>query len=326
MNLILYALGGRIACAASHSKSMSLNLPFDQRHSTSSCASNECSPQLPAAAAQPHAPREQPLGAASLARPPPLRFQQTPHSKPPRPATTRDARNGHDAKRRRGSREKGMATDPRPSFFDAITAAATRPGGFEDAKAMRDELRRKSDKAAPNAPKRRGFCTPGLGYNQQDRVTDEHLRTMASMMYSLSFAPKTVHTQIWCAWWWWPEEIAKLLEDVRFYGWGVSSLQSAGSPGSGNSGRGYLRRLKWVGIKGEWHEGADLTPEGREFFAEFLEMDLDDVPEGLKQVPFLPELMAATFVGLCAYLPISYVVCCCHKRYVLTRIHVILSS
>ena len=59
-------------------ESMSLNLPFDQRHSTSSCASNECFPQLPAAAAQPHAPREQPLGAAPLARPPPLRFQQTP--------------------------------------------------------------------------------------------------------------------------------------------------------------------------------------------------------------------------------------------------------
>ena len=59
-------------------ESMSLNLPFDQRHSTSSCASNECFPQLPAAAAQPHVPREQPLGAASLARPSPLRFQQTP--------------------------------------------------------------------------------------------------------------------------------------------------------------------------------------------------------------------------------------------------------
>ena len=58
-------------------ESMSLNLPFDQRHSTSSCASNECFPQLPAAAAQPHAPREQPLGATSLARPPPLRYQQT---------------------------------------------------------------------------------------------------------------------------------------------------------------------------------------------------------------------------------------------------------
>ena len=78
MPLILYALGGRIACAASHSKSMSLNLPFDQRHSTSSCASKECFSQLRVAAAQPHAPREEPLGAASLARPSPLRFQQTP--------------------------------------------------------------------------------------------------------------------------------------------------------------------------------------------------------------------------------------------------------
>ena len=151
---------------------------------------------------------------------------------------------------------------------------------------------------------------------------------MASMQYSLSFAPKTVHTQIWCAWWWWPEEIAKLLEDIRFYGWGVSSLQlqSPSSSGHNDGGRGYLRRLKWVGKDGEWHEGEDLTPEGRKFFAEFLEMDLDDVPEGLKQVPYLSETMSATFVGLCAWLPISFVVCCCHQRYVLTRVHVILSS
>ena len=96
--------------------------------------------------------------------------------------------------------------------------------------------------------------------------------------------------------------------------------------GSGASGRGYLRRLKWVGNRGEWHEGQDLTAEGREFFAKFLEMDLEDVPEGLKQVPYFPDLMSATFVGLCAWLPISYVVCCCHQRYMLTRVHVILSS
>ena len=84
--------------------------------------------------------------------------------------------------------------------------------------------------------------------------------------------------------------------------------------------------MKWVGKDGEWHEGQDLTPEGRDFFAKFLEMDLDDVPDGLKQVPYLSELMSATFVGLCAWLPISFVVCCCHQRYVLTRVHVILSS
>ena len=216
-----------------------------------------------------------------------------------------------------------MATARRPSLFDAVTAAATRAGGFEDAQAMRDELRRKSgrDRYGRRVPE------PRIREGLRDRVTDEHLRTMASMIYSISFAPKTVHTQIWCAWWWWPEEIAKLLEDVRFYGWGVSSVQKyEGAGGSGSSGRGYLRRMKWVGGDGEWHEGEDLTPEGRKFFAEFLEMPLDDVPEGVKQVPFLSELMSATFVGLCAYLPISYVVCCCHKRYVLTRVDVILSS
>jgi hypothetical protein len=221
-----------------------------------------------------------------------------------------------------------MADARRPSLFDAITAAATRPGGFEDAKAMRDELRREAAKVAPNVRRINISVRPRrLEKGRRDRVTDEHLRTMASMIYSLSFAPKTVHTQIWCAWWWWPEEISKLLEDVRFYGWGVSSLQKpeAGG-GSGTSGRGYLRRLKWVGPIAEWHEGEDLTPEGRKFFAEFLEMPLEDVPEGLKQVPYLRELMSVTFVGLCAWLPISFVVCCCHKRYVLTRVHVILSS
>ena len=219
-----------------------------------------------------------------------------------------------------------MATGRRQSLFEALAATATRPGGREDAQAMRDELRRRADSMAGTERTQRGTCEPSL-MGKRDRVTDEHLQTMASMVYSLSFAPLTVHTQIWCAWWWWPKEIAKLLEDIRFYGWGVSSLQKAeGAGGSGTSGRGYLRRLKWVGNDGEWHEGEDLTPKGRKFFAEFLEMDLDDVPEGLKQVPFLSELMSATFVGLCAYLPISYVVCCCHQRYVLTRVHVILSS
>ena len=181
---------------------------------------------------------------------------------------------------------------------------------------------------APNAPKRkdRFNCEHRLEKGLRDRVTDAHVKTMTAMVFALSFAPKTVHTQIWCAWWWWPEEIAQLLEDVRFYGWGVSSVQKHESGGgSGTSGRGYLRRLKWVGNDGEWHEGEDLTAEGREFFAKFLEMDLEDVPEGLKQVPFLSELMKTTFVGLCSWLPISYVVCCCHQRYVLTRIHVILS-
>ena len=196
---------------------------------------------------------------------------------------------------------------------------------------MRDEIRRLRDSVAPNITIRtRRALEPSLtsGNSRWDRVTDEHLRTMASMQYSLSFAPKTVHTQIWCAWWWWPEEIAKLLEDIRFYGWGVASLQkSRGGAGAHNDGgRGYLRRLKWVGNRGEWHEGQDLTAEGREFFAQFLEMDLEDVPEGLKQVPYFPDLMSATFVGLCAWLPISYVVCCCHQRYMLTRVHVILSS
>ena len=219
-----------------------------------------------------------------------------------------------------------MATGRRQSLFEALAATATRPGGREDAQAMRDELRRRADSMAGTERTQRGTCEPSL-MGKRDRVTDEHLQTMASMVYSLSFAPLTVHTQIWCAWWWWPKEIAKLLEDIRFYGWGVSSVQKAGGAGgSGTSGRGYLRRLKWVGNDGEWHEGEDLTAEGREFFAKFLEMDLEDVPEGLKQVPFLSELMSATFVGLCAYLPISYVVCCCHQRYVLTRVHVILSS
>ena len=223
-----------------------------------------------------------------------------------------------------------MATGRRQSLFEALAATATRPGGREDAQATRDELRRLRDSMAPNAPKRkdRFNCEPRLEKGLRDRVTDAHVKTMTAMVFALSFAPLTVHTQIWCAWWWWPEEIAKLLEDIRFYGWGVASLQkSRGGAGAHNDGaRGYLRRMKWVGNNGEWHEGEDLTPEGRKFFAEFLEMDLDDVPESLKQVPYLRELMSVTFVGLCAWLPISFVVCCCHQRYVLTRIHVILSS
>ena len=311
-------------------ESMSLNLPFEQRHSTSSCASNECFPQLPAAAAQPHAPREQPFGAASLARPSPLLSAD---------ATLEAAASCGDARRplkrsgraatHCGAPEEGMATARRLSLFEALTAAATRAGGLEDAEETREKLGRLRDRVAPNAPRRRKKVRePQLKEGLRERVTDEHMRTMASMQFALSFAPLTVHTQIWCAWWWWPEEIAQLLEDIRFYGWGVSSLQEteSGTGGSGNNGRGYLRRMKWVGNNGEWHEGEDLTPEGRNCFAEFLEMDLDDVPEGLKQVPFLSELMSATFVGLCAYLPISYVVCCCHQRYVLTRVLVILSS
>ena len=224
-----------------------------------------------------------------------------------------------------------METAPRLSLFDAITAAATRPGGREDAQATRDELRRMRDSVAPNITIRtRRACEPSLtsGNSRWDRVTDEHLRTMASMQYSLSFAPKTVHTQIWCAWWWWPEEIAQLLEDVRFYGWGVASLQNASisSDGHNDGARGYLRRLEWVGPIGEWHEGEDLTPIGLQAFANFLDMPESRVPSGLKQVPYLSELISATFVGLCAWLPITFVVCCCHKRYVLTRVHVILSS
>ena len=224
-----------------------------------------------------------------------------------------------------------MASARRLSLFEALAAAAraaaTRPGGREDAQATLDELRRRRDSVAPRQ-RERPVREPRLEKGLRDRVTDAHVKTMTAMVFALSFAPLTVHTQIWCAWWWWPEEIAELLEDIRFYGWGVASLQkSRGGAGAHNDGaRGYLRRMKWVGNDGEWHEGEDLTPEGRKFFAEFLEMDLDDVPESLKQVPYLRELMSVTFVGLCAWLPISFVVCCCHQRYVLTRVHVILSS
>ena len=116
-----------------------------------------------------------------------------------------------------------MADARRPSLFDAITAAATRPGGREDAQDTLDELTRLRDtleRGAKKQNRRRGSLEPRLNYEAglRDRVTDAHVKTMASMIYSLSFAPLTVHTQIWCAWWWWPEEIAKLLEDVRFYG------------------------------------------------------------------------------------------------------------
>ena len=224
---------------------------------------------------------------------------------------------------------EGMASARRQSLFDALAAAAMRAGGFEDAQAMRDELRRRVASMQPNiTPRNDSTSVPRLERGQRNQVTDEHVRTMASMQYSLSFAPKTVHTQIWCAWWWWPEEIAKLMEDIRFYGWGVGSLQNAGvaTDGHNDGARGYLRRLDWVGRIGEWHKGQALTPIGLQAFANFLDMPESRVPSGLKQVPYLSELMSTTFVGLCAYLPISYVVCCCHQRYVLTSVHVILSS
>ncbi len=216
---------------------------------------------------------------------------------------------------------EGMASARRQSLFDALAAAAMRAGGFEDAQAMRDELRRRVASMQPNiTPRNDSTSVPRLERGQRNQVTDEHVRTMASMQYSLSFAPKTVHTQIWCAWWWWPEEIAKLMEDIRFYGWGVGSLQntSPSDRGHNDGARGYLRRLDWVGRIGEWHKGQALTPIGLQAFANFLDMPESRVPSGLKQVPYLSELMSTTFVGLCAYLPISYVVCCCHQRYVLT--------
>ena len=48
-----------------------------------------------------------------------------------------------------------METAPRLSLFDAITAAATRPGGREDAQATLDELRRMRENVAPKKKKKR---------------------------------------------------------------------------------------------------------------------------------------------------------------------------
>ena len=97
---------------------------------------------------------------------------------------------------------EGMASARRQSLFDALAAAAMRAGGFEDAQAMRDELRRRVASMQPNiTPRNDSTSVPRLERGQRNQVTDEHVRTMASMQYSLSFAPKTVHTQIWCAWW-----------------------------------------------------------------------------------------------------------------------------
>ena len=85
------------------------------------------------------------------------------------------------------------------------------------------------------------------------------------------------------------------MEDIRFYGWGVGSLQNAGvsSDGHNDGARGYLRRLEWVGPIGEWHEGQALTPIGLQAFANFVDMPESRVPSALKQVPYLSELDSA---------------------------------
>ena len=79
-----------------------------------------------------------------------------------------------------------MATDQRPSFFDVITAAATRAGGLEDAQAMRDELKRRLADMAPNISQTRGsrYCEPSLRVGRRDRATDDHVKTMAAMVYA----------------------------------------------------------------------------------------------------------------------------------------------
>jgi len=150
-------------------------------------------------------------------------------------------------------------------------------------------------------------------FQRRTRVTVEMLRQLPGYAFAMLFTAKNMHCQIYCAFWVYDPWLNQWLIDVRYYGWGIASLFVTGG-GQNDGARGYLRNLLLLDTVGAAFSNDYLMDLPKQALAEFLKVNVDDLPEGLRRIPHYSELLKLTFVGLNGWIPLLIIVVCCHKR------------
>jgi hypothetical protein len=150
-------------------------------------------------------------------------------------------------------------------------------------------------------------------FQRRTRVTVEMLRQLPGYAFAMLFTAKNMHCQIYCAFWVYDPWLNQWLIDVRYYGWGIASLFVTGG-GQNDGARGYLRNLLLLDTVGAAFSNDYLTDLPKQALAEFLKVNVDDLPEGLRRIPHYGELLKLTFVGLNGWIPLLIIVVCCHNR------------
>ena len=151
-------------------------------------------------------------------------------------------------------------------------------------------------------------------FQRRTHVTVEMLRQLPGYAFAMLFTSKNMHCQIYCAFWVYDPWLSQWLIDVRYYGWGIASLFVSGGGGSNDGARGYLRNLLLLDTVAAAFENDYLVDLPKRALAEFLKVNVDDLPEGLRRIPHYGQLLRLTFVGLNGWIPLLIIVVCCHKR------------
>ena len=150
-------------------------------------------------------------------------------------------------------------------------------------------------------------------FQRRTRVTVEMLRQLPGYAFAMLFTAKNMHCQIYCAFWVYDPWLNQWLIDVRYYGWGIASLFVTGG-GQNDGARGYLRNLLLLDTVGAAFSNDYLTDLPKQALAEFLKVNVNDLPEGLRRIPHFGDLLKLTFVGLNGWIPLLIIVVCCHRR------------
>ena len=150
-------------------------------------------------------------------------------------------------------------------------------------------------------------------FQRRTRVTVEMLRQLPGYAFAMLFTAKNMHCQIYCAFWVYDPWLNQWLIDVRYYGWGIASLFVTGG-GQNDGARGYLRNLLLLDTVGAAFSNDYLMDLPKQALAEFLKVNVNDLPEGLRRIPHFGDLLKLTFVGLNGWIPLLIIVVCCHRR------------
>ena len=130
--------------------------------------------------------------------------------------------------------------------------------------------------------------------------------------------------QCHCSWWWWKvwggaPKITDEADHILPYGWFVRGINDVG-PDGGSGRKGNLLSLfkvfKWFDQSGRLDPGA-MPQFGLEALGAALGCGAEGLPKSLLPLPQLPYIHVmnwVAFAGMCCYLPVLHVMCCCGNR------------
>ena len=148
--------------------------------------------------------------------------------------------------------------------------------------------------------------------SKQKLCTPEMAKMMAFYVMMICFSYEMVETSLFCAWWWWP--FLPLVSWWKRYGWGIwSGAMDFGHKHTGGC-RPLMIALGWVGAVGSWAGDVYLGQVAKQSLAMFLGCTPEELPVGLKVVPYYGTLIAVCFHAFNLFFPVLYVNVACTNR------------